>query len=166
LPCSSTAIYQTSKLQLTLSTESTKRSTDYIDSSVFDQLEDNTFDIFAEDDNRDSNNTYPTKQQKLTTVFLCNPTSNRTIPKLYNNRYHHTQSLQPGLTAAGPQQLELKSTLLQELYRKGITRSNSYKYLISFIKLATTATTASAVLKSTGLEEPLSGSPVAELNQK
>jgi hypothetical protein len=164
-PHSSTATYQTSKLQPTLSTEGTKRSADHIDSGVFDQLEDDAFDVFAEDDNGDSDDAHSAKRQKLT-VSLRDPTSNSAIPELYNDQRDRTQSTQPSLTAAGPQLLELKSAPLRELRRRGITRSDSYKRPTSPIKLATTATTASAALESTDLEEPPSGSPVTELNQE
>jgi hypothetical protein len=94
-PCSSAATYQTSKLQL--NREGTKRSTDHIDSSVFGQLEDDAFDVFAKDDNRDSDDAYSTKRRKLTTISLRDPTLNSAIPELHNNWRNHTQSLQPAL---------------------------------------------------------------------
>jgi hypothetical protein len=82
-PRSSTATYQTSKLQLSI--EGMKRSVDHIDSGVFDQLEDDAFDVFAKDDNGDSSDALSSKRQKLTTISLRDPTSNSAIPKLHNS---------------------------------------------------------------------------------
>jgi hypothetical protein len=157
------ATYQTSKLQV--NTEGTKRSADHIDNGVFSQLEDDAFDVFAKDDNVDSDDAHSRKRRKLTTISLRDLTLNSAIPKLPNRR-DNTQSPQPGLAAAGPQQIEFKSAPLRELRRRGVTRRDLYKRLTSPVKLATTATTASAALKSTELEEPPSGSPVAEPNQE
>jgi hypothetical protein len=142
--------HQASKLQV--DTDITQESTSSVD--VTKELEDKGFDVSANGNNDDDNDTRSTKGQK-SAVSDRNPAFDSNISELRDSQPNYTQSPQLGLAAASLHQSDLKDHLPKQVRRRGAARNVRRKRprTTAPIRLASAASTVSATLKSTDLEE-------------
>jgi hypothetical protein len=155
--------HQVTKLQV--NTDITRESMSYDNPDVAKQLEGEVFDVFAEGDEVDSRST---KGRRLSAVSDRNPASSSNISGLQDSQPDDTQSLQLALAVASPHQSDLKNDHLPKQLRRGATRNNRRKRprTIAPIRLATTASTASAAPESADLEEPKSRVQIMALDEE
>jgi hypothetical protein len=145
--------HQASKLQV--NTDLIQGATSYDNLDVTKELEGEGFDVFAERDDDDDDDTRSTKGRTLSAVSDKNLASSSNISGLQDGQPDDTQSPQLALAAVSPHQSNLKNDHLPKQLRRGATRNDCRKRLrtIAPIRLATTASTASAAAESADLEE-------------
>lgn len=141
---------QANKLQL--NTDIIRGSTSYETLNVTKALEGEGFDVVAEGDDVDCRST---KGRTLSAVSDKSPASGSNISGPQDGQPDDTQSPQLALAAASPHQSHLKNDHLPKQLRRGATRNyrRNRSRTIAPIRLATTASTASAAPESTDLKE-------------
>ena len=148
--------HQASKLQV--NTDIIQGITSSNRLGVTKKLKDKGFDASAEGNADDNDGTRSAKGRTLPAVSDRNLTFVSNTSELQDSQPDDTQSPQLTLAATSPYQSPLKNDHLPKQLRRGATRNDRRKRprTIAPIRLATTASTASAALESAELEEPKS----------
>lgn len=150
-----------SKLQV--NTDITQGGTSYVNLDVNRELEDRECSVSSEERDEGGDDTRSTKRSKLSAVSGDNPAFNGNMSELRDDQPDHTQSPQPGLAAASIHQSDSEiDHLPKQLRRRGATgnvrrkRPRTPARTPAPTGLASTASTVSASLGSTDLEDPQS----------
>ena len=146
--------------------EATTSSTKHISLEGHDEPEGYIFDVFAESDDEEGNDTQSANRRKEPAVSCSNSTRNSEISELHDNQRDHTQSSRLGPMVAVIQQSNLKGTIPPTHHsRKGSTKCRASKISASSIKLAACSNTLSTKLEPSDAGKPYSGKPITNPNK-
>lgn len=166
-PSHGSVTHQASKLQV--NTDITQGSTNYVHLDVTKELEDEGFDVFAEGNDEDDDDTGSTKGRKLSAISDKNPAFDSNISELQDDQPDYTQSPRLGLAEVALHRSDLKNNYLpKQRRRRGATRNVCRKRprTTAPIGLASAASTVSAALESTDLEEAQSRALITAPDQE
>jgi len=155
--------------KLRVNTDITQGSTSYVNLDATKELEDGEFSVSAEERDEDDDDTRSTKRSKLSAVSGDNPAFDGNMSELRDDQPDHTQSPQPGPAAASLHQSDWEiDQLPKQLRRRGATGTVRRKRprTPAPAGLASTASTVSASLRSTDLEDPQSVALLAAPGQE
>jgi hypothetical protein len=149
--------------KLRVNTDMTQRCTSYVNVDVTKELEDGEYSVSTEERDEDGDDTHSTKRSKLSAV------SDGNMSKLWDDQPDNTQFPQPGpaVTSLHRSVWEIDH-LPKQLRRRGATRDVRRKRprTTAPTRLASTASTVSASLGSTDLEDPKSVALLAAPGQE